>query len=123
MNVVNNGKATTYVFGRKKIPRGDNEETRYVGPSVSFTLLLAFSTLDDHDVEVFVIGILSSAPTAEFDVLDLRREFPEAICPDTRQLNKVVYIHQEATNVGGGLSGSLTNKDFGTHVAEVGAFC
>jgi len=84
VNVVNNGRAKTYVFGRMT-----NEESGC--PSSSFTLSMDFSAMDDYDVEAFVTEMLSASQNSKCNVLDIRRQFPEAIRPDTRQLNRVLY--------------------------------
>ena len=47
--------------------------------------------MDDLDIEAFVTEILSASQNANFNVLDIRRLIPEAIRPDTRQMNRVLY--------------------------------
>ena len=47
--------------------------------------------MDDLDVEAFVTEILSASQNANCNVLDIHRLIPEAIRPDTRQMNRVLY--------------------------------
>ena len=56
-----------------------------------------FHTLDEY--QSFVMDVLHSLPqNTNSNVLDIRRQFPEAIRPDTRQLNRVLY-QMEASNM------------------------
>ena len=92
---VKNGHAKTYVFGRKRERQDSDAEedsdTEEDHPSTSFTLHMQFLPFDDNDIESYVVEILSAQGQQEsFNVLDIRRLFPEAICPDTRQLNRVL---------------------------------
>ena len=102
---VDNGMARTYVFSekRKAIDDDDEEEdSQYENFCVStpFKLLLQFHTLYDDDIESCVMNVLHSLlpQNTNSNVLDIRRQFPEAIRPDTRQLNRVLY-QMEASNM------------------------
>ena len=52
---------------------------------------MQFTAANDDDIERLVIDVLSLRQDGKKDVLDIRRQLPEAICPDTRQLNRVLY--------------------------------
>ncbi|KAL9188204.1 hypothetical protein ACHAXT_006582 [Thalassiosira profunda] len=79
IDLVKNGHAKTYVFGRKRKHQGTAEEE------------VEFARVEEEDIETFVIEVLSGDQNERFNVLDIRRRFPEAILPDTRQLNRVLY--------------------------------
>lgn len=96
---VNNGRAKTFVFGRKG-KHQDEEKDECDGifcPISLFTLSIEFAAVDDHDIEEFVIEMLSASQNTKCNVLDIRRQFPEAVRPDTRQLNRVLY-QMESSN-------------------------
>ena len=84
------------LIGRKRERQdSDTEEDGDGGgdfqPLTSFKLHMQFLPFDDNDIESYVVEILSAQGQQEsFNVLDIRRLFPEAICPDTRQLNRVL---------------------------------
>jgi 25S rRNA (uracil2634-N3)-methyltransferase len=91
---VENGHAKSYAFSRKR--KQDNTtscENASFCPSLPFKLSVEFSTVEDKDVELYVIELLALSETsnAQCNVLDIRRSFPEGIRPDTRQLNRVLY--------------------------------
>lgn len=90
---VSNGMAKTYVFSKKRKHRDENEieEEEEVSASTPFTLSMQFTVANDDDIERLVMDVLSSRQDAKRDVLDIRRQLPEAIRPDTRQLNRVLY--------------------------------
>ena len=92
---VNNGMAKTYVFSKKRKHRDENEIGEAgddeFSASTPFTLSMQFIVLDDDDIETLVMEVLSLPHDTKRDVLDIRRQLPEAIRPDTRQLNRVLY--------------------------------
>lgn len=93
---VKNGMAKTYVFSKKRRHRNENkigEEEAEVSASTpfTFTLSMQFTVANDEDIERLVTEVLSSRQDGKRDVLDIRRQLPEAIRPDTRQLNRVLY--------------------------------
>ena len=60
----------------------------------TFKLSIEFHPMNDEDVENFVSETLKEVVylnRKNLNVLDIRRRFPEAIRPDTRQLNRVLY--------------------------------
>ena len=93
---VNNGMAKTYVFGKKRKHRDENEigdagEEDVSDSTSPFTLSMQFTVANDDDIESLVTEVLSLRQDAKRDVLDIMRQLPEAIRPDTRQLNRVLY--------------------------------
>ena len=128
--IVKNGAAKTFVFGQKKKDdtdateeegeRGEDKEKKIEDNdpfyhSSPFTLAIQFQVVDDVDLESCVTEILSSssskAATKPLNVLDIRRQFPEAIHPDTRQLNRVLYQMEASKKVKRGPpSRKATNK-------------
>jgi hypothetical protein len=97
---VENGKAKSYVFSRKR-KRGNTtlDENASFCPSLPFKLTVEFLTMEDRDVELYLIELLASYSTSDSrcNVLDIRRLFPEGIRPDTRQLNRVLYQMESST--------------------------
>jgi hypothetical protein len=94
VNSVSNGQAKSYVFSKKR--KQDNTTSRENAlfcPSLLFKLSVKFSTVEDQDVELYVLELLALSTTSnsQCNVLDIRRSFPEGIRPDTRQLNRVLY--------------------------------
>ena len=94
VNSVSNGQAKSYVFSKKR--KQDNTTSRENAlfcPSLPFKLSVKFSTVEDQDVELYVLELLALSTTSnsQCNVLDIRRSFPEGIRPDTRQLNRVLY--------------------------------
>ena len=91
---VKNGAAKTFVFSGKKV---DDKEDAGETPNndlATFKLSIEFIPMDDEDVENFVSETLKQVVyfnRKNLNVLDIRRRFPEAIRPDTRQLNRVLY--------------------------------
>ena len=130
IDIVKNGAAKTFVFGqKKKYDTDDNEEEGEKGGdkekkiedndvfyhSSPFTLAIQFQVVEDVDLESFVTEVLSSfsskAATKTLNALDIRRRFPEAIHPDTRQLNRVLYQMETSKKVKRGPpSKKATNK-------------
>ena len=102
--IVKNGNAKTYVFGRKRKRQdsdteedGDDDGGGCFQPLTSFKLHTHFLPFDDNDIESYVVEILSAqAQQKSVNVLDIRCLFPEAICPDTRQLNRVLHRMESA---------------------------
>ena len=91
---VKNGMAKTYVFSKKRRHRDENkidDEEEEVSASTPFTLSMHFTAANDDDIERLVTEVLSSRQDGKRNVLDIRRQLPEAIRPDTRQLNRVLY--------------------------------
>lgn len=93
---VKNGLAKTYLFSKRRKQREDESEIaedETFSVSTPFNLSIQFSPVDDDDVKVFVKEVLALASLRDMkiDVLDIRRHLPEAIRPDTRQLNRVLY--------------------------------
>ena len=83
---VNNGMAKTYAFSKKKKHQDANEigeagDDEFAA-STSFTLMLQFIVAND-DIESW-LEVISLCRDANRDVLDSRRQLPEAIRPDTR---------------------------------------
>jgi len=89
VNIVNNGRAKTYVFGRKENHEDDKDGD--ASSLSSITLSIGYYPVDDGDIEAYAIEILLVSKDKSCNVLDIRREFPEAIRPDTRQLNRILY--------------------------------
>ena len=91
---VKNGAAKTFVFSGKKV---DDKEDAGETPNndlATFKLSIEFIPMNDEDVENFVSETLKEVVyfnRKNLNVLDIRRRFPEAIRPDTRQLNRVLY--------------------------------
>ncbi len=84
---VNNGMARTYQFTKKKKHRDANEIGEAEDDEFSAStpaLMLQFTVVNDDDIERFVSEMLSLRRDAEMDVLDIRRQLPEAIRPDAR---------------------------------------
>lgn len=93
LSKVNNGNARTYVFSKKiKEVGGDN-----FCPSTPFTMSIQLCAVNDEDIREMVMEILKSLQDSASNVLDIRRQFPEALRSDTRQLNRVLY-EMEASN-------------------------
>ena len=98
---VNNGLAKSYVFSRKRTQSDtSNDDDDSFFPSLAFKLTLRFLAVDDRDIESHVNELLTSSlsSNSKYNVLDIRRLFPESIRPDTRQLNRVLY-HMEMSKV------------------------
>jgi 25S rRNA (uracil2634-N3)-methyltransferase len=117
--VVQNGAAKTYVFGRKRRQPGDNMEDKdgdspaprdTFHPRHSFKLSLQFTEVTDGNVETFAVEVLSSSQQDNLDALDIRRRLPEAIRPDTRQLNRVLYHMESSGRVTKGPPNGSSNK-------------
>ncbi|KAL7529751.1 hypothetical protein ACHAWF_007552 [Thalassiosira exigua] len=95
---VKTGSATTYVFSRRnKHDRDENGNTAGFSPPLSFTVSIEFLPVDDDYAKAIVMEILSVSQEESWNVLDIRRRFPEATRPDTRQLNRVLY-QMESSN-------------------------
>ncbi|KAL7523662.1 hypothetical protein ACHAXR_000275, partial [Thalassiosira sp. AJA248-18] len=76
---VNNGRAKTYVFGKKRKHQEEvKEKSGAFMPSSSFTLSVNFATVVDDDIKACVMEILSVSKHKNVNVLDIRRQFPEA---------------------------------------------
>jgi len=58
---------------------------------------LKFLAVNDQDIKTYTTEILSKSSTG-INVLDIRRLIPESIRPDTRQLNRVLYL-MESSNI------------------------
>ncbi|KAL7453534.1 hypothetical protein ACHAWC_005199 [Mediolabrus comicus] len=110
---VNNGMAKTYVFSTKR-NRDGNEigeaKEEVVAASTPFTLSMQFTVTNDDDIERLVLEVLSFCQDAKRDVLDIRRQLPEAIRPDTRQLNRVLYKMELLKRVKRGPSKTCNQK-------------
>ena len=113
---VNNGMAKTYVFSTKRKHRDGNkigeakEEEEVFAASTPFTLSMQFNVANDDDIERLVTEVLSVFQDAKRDVLDIRRQLPEAIRPDTRQLNRVLYKMELLNRVKRGPSKTCNRK-------------
>lgn len=112
---VNNGMAKTYVFSTKRKHRDGNEigeakEEEVFAASTPFTLSMQFTVANDDDIERLVLEVLSFCQDAKRDVLDIRRQLPEAIRPDTRQLNRVLYKMELLKRVKRGPSKTCNQK-------------
>ena len=113
---VNNGMAKTYVFSTKRRHRDGNkigeakEEEEVFAASNPFTLSMQFNVANDDDIERLVTEVLSICQDTKRDVLDIRRQLPEAIRPDTRQLNRVLYEMELLKKVKRGPSKSCNLK-------------
>lgn len=98
--------AKTYVFSKKRKHR-DDTEIKEVGDfeaSTSFTLSMQFIVADDDDIQTLVMEVLISSPQdAKRYILDIRRQLPETIRTDTRQLNRVLYRMEASKKVKRGL--------------------
>ena len=87
-------KARTMLAGTNRKHSDTENEDRdgdTISPSILFTLSIEFSYVYEQDLKTFITEILSSSSNAICNVLDIRRQFPEAVRPDTRQLNRVLY--------------------------------
>ena len=122
---VNNGMAKTYVFSTKRKHRAGNkigeakeeedeeeeeEEEEVFVASTPFTLSMQFNVANDDDIERLVTEVLSICQDTKRDVLDIRRQLPESIRPDTRQLNRVLYEMELLKKVKRGPSKSCNLK-------------
>lgn len=111
---VNNGMAKTYVFSTKRKHRDGNEigeaPEEVFAASTPFTLSMQFTVANDDDIERLVTEVLSFYQHAKRDVLDIRRQLPEAIRPDTRQLNRVLYKMELLKRVKRGPSKTCNQK-------------
>ena len=118
---VNNGMAKTYAFRKKRkhrdekdiVEAGDDE----FSASAPFTLKLQLIVANDDDIERLVMEVLSLRRDAKRDVLDIRRQLPEAIRPDTRQLNRVLYQMEVFKKVKRGPSKTCNQKPTWTLLA------
>ena len=93
VDCVNNGLAKTFVFGTKTTRKGKRQDGSddKLSHSTPFKLSMQFIAVNDNDIQALVTEILSSSSQSQRNVLDIRRQLPEAIRPDTRQLNRVLY--------------------------------
>lgn len=111
---VNNGIAKTYVFSTKRKHHDWNEfgeaKEEVFAESTPFTLSMQFTVTNDDDIEILVTEVLSIYQDAKRDVLDIRRQIPEAIRPDTRQLNRVLYKMELLKRVRRGPSKTCNQK-------------
>lgn len=86
VNAVKNGNARVFVFGKK-------DSTPTIQSSFecrSRTVTVLMSNVTDDDIADMAKELLKSSEDA-MNVLELRRKFGEAVRPDTRQLNRVLY--------------------------------
>ena len=114
LNCVNNGMARTYVFSKKRKHRDENEIGEAgddeFSASTPFALSIQFIVADDDDIQTLVMEVLSLLHDTKRDVLDIRRQLPEAIRPDTRQLNRVLYQMEVLKKVKRGASKICNQK-------------
>jgi len=134
---VKNGAAKTFVFTKKRKHEDKEDEKEkeensgdpMVGcsfcPSENFSLAVQFVQATDEDISDLVLDILkvnvaSKEPRAMMTALDIRRLLPEAMRPDTRQLNRVLYkMESKGIVFKGPPRSGVNNKPTWRHLAEV----
>lgn len=123
--VVKNGAAKMYVFGSKKrkhqaLNEDTNTTTGYFHPEHPFKLSIQLVSVCDEDIENVVVDVLPKPhdnTPKKLNVLDIRRLFPEAIRPDTRQLNRVLYAMEAKGRLEKGPSNFTNQKPTWTPVS------
>lgn len=91
---VKNGNARVYVFGKK-----DSSPTKQpVFDSRNRTVVVLISEVTDEDIADMAKEIMKSSKDA-MNVLEIRRRLGEAVRPDTRQLNRVLYRMESKAHV------------------------
>ena len=71
--------------------------------------------VNDEDIREMVMEILKALQDSASDVLDIRRQFPEAIRSDTRQLNRVLYEMEASKKVKRGPPKSVIKNQHGAY--------
>lgn len=85
---VKNGNARVHVFGKKDSPPAVSSIDLFENRSRTMSIFI--DEVNDDDIAEVANQILQTSKEP-MDVLELRRKFAEAIRPDTRQLNRVLY--------------------------------